>query len=375
MSSVTLKGALALGGGTIGLGIWRSWVHSAAQSATSAILQGSSQALLEFGWQLGEPIYTGGYYLICVYIIFELRAELISVGRLLVRICLWLVHLFSVWWDREHQRDLRPLADTERDSLGESDLYLITCHPMALDGFVLAERSGEWDEIWVAGVVPDTSDLIARSTSEDGSEWIWTLVRCDAMSLRPPTGLGVHRAAPQGVVPDTVNWICAPQAMNQKWAPSAAEIASLKQEAALLGLHIKRIGLTENQVTIPGRGMSLIPLVLQPAAVEVAAPASRVDAGGLGPTQRPGPSGDPFNLQSLADVVQELKDMAQKKEEPPKHKGKRKRTRKRRKRRSVAAQAVQMAADQDRAGPVQAAAAARALLGFSNGDIGEKTAR
>ena len=110
---------------------------------------------------------------------------------------------------------------------------------MAFEGFLLAERSGEWDEVWVAGVVPDSTTLICRSTTEDGGDWLWTLLKCEVGALRPPVGAGAARTAPAGVAPASVNWVCTPAQPHQKWNPSAAEIAALKQEASLLGLHVK----------------------------------------------------------------------------------------------------------------------------------------
>eukprot|EP00434_Breviolum_minutum_P045769 symbB.v1.2.041102.t1/scaffold7825.1/size10313/1 len=170
---------------------------------------------------------------------------------------------------------------------------------MVFEGFLLTERSGEWDEVWVAGVVPDTTTLIARSTVEDGSDWLWTLLKCEVGFLKPPSGVGAARTAPAGVGVDSVNWICAPDHIHQKWNPTPGEMATLKQEAALLGMQLKAIGIQDAQVT-----------------------------GGGG--------GDAFNLQSLSDVIQELKDMAKKSKDEDKlkkrsHKKKKKTDKKKKK--------------------------------------------
>jgi len=183
----------------------------------------------------------------------------------------------------------------------------------------------------VAGVVPDSTTLICRSTTEDGGDWLWTLLKCEVGALRPPVGAGAARTAPAGVAPASVNWVCTPAQPHQKWNPSAAEIAALKQEASLLGLHVKGIGMTDAQITVPGRGMNLIPLVVQqpgPGAAMAQGPREDVAVPGPGPAAGGG-GGESFNLQSLADVIQELKDMAkQSKGEDKKRKGKKKKKKK-----------------------------------------------
>ena len=205
----------------------------------------------------------------------------------------------------------------------------------------------------MAGVVPDSTTLICRSTTEDGGDWLWTLLKCEVGALRPPVGAGAARTAPAGVAPASVNWVCTPAQPHQKWNPSAAEIAALKQEASLLGLHVKGIGMTDAQITVPGRGMNLIPLVVQqpgPGAAMAQGPREDVAVPGPGPAAGGG-GGESFNLQSLADVIQELKDMAkQSKGEDKKRKGKKKKKKKsdkKRRRREALRPQVQGPADPD----------------------------
>ena len=321
MSLVT-SGAIVVGGGAVFSQLIGSLITRLTERVSTDLLAGGIGAIIAIGVELLEPIWLGTWYLLSLWVAFELRAELVGLARLLLQLVVHLCEVLRWWWEARYFHRRRSIDQGPVD-IGGSDLSLLTCHQMVFEGFLLSERSGEWDEVWGAGTVPDTTTLICRSTTEDGSDWIWSLLKCEVTSLKPPVGAGAARGPPAGVAADTVNWICSPSQVQQRWNPSAAEITTLKQEAALLGLHLKSVGMQDSQITIPGRGMTLIPLVVQQAGNVALAPAPRGDAGGLGPGPVAGGDRDPFNMQSLTDVIQELKDMAKKKKDEPQKKKKR----------------------------------------------------
>ena len=327
MNTVSIRTALAIGGGGVIARIWRWCAVNTGRHVALGRLEGSVIGVVETIEQFLEPIYTGGYYLLCGYILFELRSEILACIRVLAQVVLWVCDLAGSVYSVSLRR-FGAGAEAAIIHRSEAEHPWKTCQFMAFEGFLLLERSGEWDEVYAAGVVPDSSDLIVRTTDEEGSDWIWSVVRCVATAIKAPVGAGAQRAAPPGVAAGSVNWIC--NAQNNKWNPNAAEIQALKQEAGLLGLNIKRVGLADNMVTIPGMGMCLIPLNLQGQAG--GAPVARVpqgDPGGLGPVQGPGPAGDGFNLQSLTDVINELRDMAKRKDSGKSDKKKKKKTKSR----------------------------------------------
>ena len=309
MSLVT-RGVIAVGSGAVLSQFLGSFVRSATENIGSDVLVGGIRALTASVSEIVQPIWTGAWYLLTLWVIFELRSELAEFARIFLQVCLRAIEACQSLSQNIPQRGLSGSIRNLTPSFG-TEHELLTCHSMVFEGFLLTERSGEWDEVWVAGVVPDTTTLIARSTVEDGSDWLWTLLKCEIGSVKPPSGVGAARTAPAGVGADSVNWICAPDHIHQKWNPTAGEIATLKQEAALLGMQLKAIGVQDTQVTIPGRGMSLIPLVLQPAGNVVSAQVPRGDPGALGPGNQGGGGGDAFNLQSLSDVIPRIEGYGQ----------------------------------------------------------------
>lgn len=323
MSTVT-RSLVAISTSAFGGHLIRLWIRTGVKAAVGGSLEGVGSALWEPLVHCIKSTWEGVYYFLCVLVIFEIRSEIWSLVSIVWRVFRCLIQVT----DRKAQFLDTPEIEEEPSTGIETEHLWLTCQHLYMEGFFLSERSGEWDEIWVAGLVPDSGELIARSTNEDGSDWIWSLIRCEAGSLRPPVGAGAQRAAPPGIAPATVNWICSPEHVDQRWAPTVAEAAALKQEAAVLGLHVKRIGVQDGQVTIPGRGMSLIPFTAAPIAGGASAAAPRGAVGALGPVPAPEADGGAFNLQSLSDVIQELKDMARKKEGQSKEKSKKKRSRK-----------------------------------------------
>ena len=202
MSLVPLRTIVAIGSSATLAGVLRGAFQSLAAESASVGVRALLELVKSEFVSIWEPFDLWGRYLLTVYLIFQLRQELATLAQLILQFLIWasqgliwLVTQFNTPYPEQKVPETCCESETERIEL--------TCHFMAaFDGFLLVERSGEWDEVWSAGIVPDTSDLICRSTVEDGSDWIWCLVRCDAMGLKAPIGQGAGRTAPAGVPPD-----------------------------------------------------------------------------------------------------------------------------------------------------------------------------
>lgn len=313
MSQVAIRGAIVLTGGITFGSLLKGWLAIEGVK----VLGQSAYQLIHIADQLGdqfERLHLFAFYLGGLYIAFELRKELIW----LLQFLLWVVHCFSVWLHRCGLFDLQCAGQQRATSSHcESEHCELTCQLMAVaEGFLLLERSGEWDEVWSTGVVQGSSELLVRTTSGDGDEWIWSLVQCIPASIRIPVGMGAGRTPPAGIAAATVNWICPPENVNVKWAPTQDQINALRQEGQLLGVQLARQGVQSFPITVPGTGMDLVKLDLgavAPGGAMVQQPA--VAAGALGPAGvadggqvRP----DPFNMQSLSEAIQELREMSRK---------------------------------------------------------------
>ena len=278
-----------------------------------------------------------------IWILFELRAEILYLLRLLLSIVLWCV-----------ERCVAEFPPWPRKSITEAERLETTCQQMALVaapgvnpgtplGFLLLERSCEWDEVYVASRLTGTGDLIVKTTTADASDWQWSIVRAVLGAVRAPVGVGGARGPPAGLQAGQVNWICPPENPAAKWNPHADELAAIQQEGQLLAIQLSQSGVNDSMVTIPGQGMDLIPVpvggppAVGPGGAGVLAPAQPAAVAALGPVG-PTPSRksgvDPLNLQSLADAVQELRSMAKDKDSKDRRKKKKKDKKKKKKRKS-----------------------------------------
>eukprot|EP00438_Fugacium_kawagutii_P022366 Skav205216 [mRNA] locus=scaffold400:107012:120315:- [translate_table: standard] len=133
--------------------------------------------------------------------------------------------------------------------------------PFPRGSFILISRPPSWDEVWIAGYVNGTSDVLGRTTLPDGSDWCWVVIRLVAMAVKPPVvRADGTRVAPAGINGAAVNWIYVPPDCNQFWDVDPVEVISLTQEANLI---LSQLSSSLDGVTIntAGVGGDLIPLV------------------------------------------------------------------------------------------------------------------
>ena len=330
MSLVEHRSGIAILTGLSLAGVWRWTVREVARQSVGQFVTFLGDSLVSEGIYRIPTDWWGPFYLLSFYLVIELRSELIALLKIFCHIITNLLYWFH-WLCKP--ADSQALAPLEAPPV-RADHRELTCLMAgpALEGFLLLERAGEWDEVWAACVVPNSSDLLVRTTSGDGTSWQWSVVRVNGGSMRAPVGAGVGRGPPAGINNAIVNWICQPTNLHQKWSPTADEADALKREGQMVGLQLSREGVPESKVTHPGTGMDLIALDLQPQAVAggggmaVARPAV---AGGLGPSNGGSP-GDAFNMQSLSDVVNKLKEMARKSGSKRDHSAKRRKKDKKR---------------------------------------------
>ena len=249
------SGASYIGYLKISIAVWGS--HTVGKLATSWALQ-----VLDYIEDQVEAVGQLAFYIGCFLLFYELRCELLTVVKFLFRVAVYILSL-------KEGSDLICIESSAGSPFVGRDHVEFTCYQMAaaaVEGFLLLERAGEWDEVWSAGVVPGSTELLARTTNTDGTSWIWTLVQVVSAAIRFPTGAGNARTAPAGVPGGSINWICAPESLDQKWSPTPAEVLSLKQEAQLLALHVSRQGLRNMAMTVPGSGGDVQELQLGPVA-------------------------------------------------------------------------------------------------------------
>ena len=338
MSQVAVRTIVAIGGGITLRNLITGWLAYLGVKELGTVI--NQQFLLVIDTVADQLVQVGtyAYYLACIYILLELRGEIAELVRLVGSSLYWLLAVLQRWhfdWSQTKKRQSTDACEPDQ----EADHWKLTCLLMAhVEGFLLIERSGEWDEVFSTGVISSGSQLLVRTTSGDGSQWIWALVEIVPAAIKIPVGAGVGRTAPAGVAAGTINWICPPENLAQKWAPTQVEIAALKQEAQLLGLQIQRQGVQNLSVHVPGSGVDIVPLNLGAVAPGgVSGQALPGAVGGLGPVggEAPGSSGpDHFNMQALADVVRELKDMSKKNQKDKKDKKHKKKDKKSKKSRS-----------------------------------------
>ncbi|CAE8597891.1 unnamed protein product, partial [Polarella glacialis] len=222
-----------------------------------------------------------------------------------------------------------PAGSRTFSEIGEC-MALVAPAQVPQPGFYLAERGGEWDEVFCAVLVPGHTDWLAYTTTEDGSAFQWCFIRPVANHWHsvPLQGAGGLRTAPAGVPGAAINWICTPPAAANRWIPSLVELATLigaaHQHVTPLAVSTYPAGYVINQ---PGSGMPLVgwnpPLGPGPvggggmapaagggAAAPVAAGAALgLHAGGAG--QGPPVQQEAFDMGALQQSVLNLQAMAQ----------------------------------------------------------------
>ena len=285
--------------------------------ATRGVLQ---ELIPPFDWSPWRNlIWNLGSLVIC----WELRHELLEACRLIVLVlCYFLSFLLRVcsWAKRlgsgARGSQLGPLSHPRSERDTDLTCMAAVAAPAYQPGtFLLVSRPPDWDEIWVAGVSVDGSDLIGRTTAADGSAWMWTVVRPVALSVAAPVLRGGARRAPAGIPQGAVNWICVPPACDQQWNPDVVEVVALTQEANRFVAHMQANpgAFTCNQA---GVGGALVEAVLPapamaPGGAGVGAGLGNPGAVGLGlPAAGGGPSPSNAELKALEAAVTQLQQLA-----------------------------------------------------------------
>ena len=231
----------------------------------------------------------------------------------LLRVCSWAKRLGS----GARGSQLGPLSHPRSERDTDLTCMAAVAAPAYQPGtFLLVSRPPDWDEIWVAGVSVDGSDLIGRTSAADGSAWMWTVVRPVALSVAAPVLGGGARRAPAGIPQGAVNWICVPPACDQQWNPDVVEVVALTQEAHRFVAHMQANpgAFTCNQAGVGGALLveAVMPApAMAPGGAGVGAGLGNPGAVGLGlPAAGGGPSPSNAELKALEAAVTQLQQLA-----------------------------------------------------------------
>lgn len=120
MSLVT-KGAIVVGGGAVFSQLIGSLIARLTEKVSTDIIAGGFAAIIAVGTDLVEPIWLGTWYLLSLWVILELRSELISLGKLLLQLIVHVLELLQRWWNR-HQSLTEQVSHRSLDDSGGTDL-------------------------------------------------------------------------------------------------------------------------------------------------------------------------------------------------------------------------------------------------------------
>ena len=217
------------------------------------------------------------------------------------------------------------MAERAPDGLPEGAVGAV----VEVASFRLLARLGEWDEVLDILQLTGRQEIIAVTTTEDGSALRWIAYSPSPLLIRSPVqapGEVPIRRPPMGVPGLSVNWMCTPPDAGSLFDPSPEEMLALRADAAAIEQHLVRVGLSEDRITqlgpaagpmvevvpCPG-GMQVAPAggpqlpeafprqgpLLGGAPAVAAVPTAAVAAGGLG---FPGDGGIGRDQMSLDDM-------------------------------------------------------------------------
>ncbi|CAE7195337.1 hypothetical protein AK812_SmicGene1019 [Symbiodinium microadriaticum] len=209
-------------------------------------------------------------------------------------VVLWLLGAFLgslvwaiqfLWLKLGHK--LLALHRTDRGRLTCDSMAVVAAGagaPFPIGTFALVSRPPEFDEVWVAAHGPVSGELLVRTTTDDGSEWMWAVVLPGAGQMVAPTAVGDNRRPPHGVGPNAVNWLCVPPNAQEKWRPSAAESMTLIRDATQLVAQLQMAGVGSYPVNAAGTAGKLEPVQLPvvTAATAPLVPVPPAAPGGVG---------------------------------------------------------------------------------------------
>lgn len=190
------------------------------------------------------------------------------------------------------------------------DLSALTWQSVMESGsFVLISREREWDEVLLV-THGEGTEWLCYSTNGDGGRFIWTLIKMTLGNFRVVEGRDVARSPPPGIASVAVNWMCDPNNVANKWAPSAAQLVNLVSEGKVI-MDIVKADSTSAARHVAGSPAELAELVPSRGPL----PPAQAPADGASPPPLPCPApslgpadtSDSLELKKLAEVVNALK--------------------------------------------------------------------
>jgi hypothetical protein len=197
-----------------------------------------------------------------------------------------------------HYRHLDQFVHTE----DRSPLTFSSC--MEAGCFVLIARGNEWDEVLLVSQ-HEGSEWLCYTTTPDGSRFMWSLLKMTLGNFRGVEGRDQNRGPPGGIRAADVNWLCHPENLGVKWAPTAPQLVSLVAEGRTIMDIIKQEPVSPPR-HVAGSPTELVELVPQGQAGALAPaqpPQQAMSSSGLGPAT----GADPLELRKLADVVNSIR--------------------------------------------------------------------
>ena len=122
-----------------------------------------------------------------------------------------------------HYRHLDQFVHTE----DRSPLTFSSC--MEAVCFVIIARGNEWDEVLLVSQ-HEGSEWLCYTTTPDGSRFMWSLLKMTLGNFRGVEGRDQNRGPAGGIRAADVNWLCHPENLGVKWAPTAPQLVSLVAE-------------------------------------------------------------------------------------------------------------------------------------------------
>ena len=272
-------------------GSWWYWLRREAAHLAVELTKASLTSAFEnpVDWDLESfSAYLRGLFihflrLGAFIVLWELRFELVGVARVflyllkeVLELLRFLLHFGSSWLGTLfEQHSVEPLPNLDIEPWTERRLSL-TCMaaagvggppPYPVGSFLLISRPPSWDEIWIAGYSQGNSEVIGRTTTPDGGQFMWVMVRLVGMAVQPPqVAPDGTRRAPGGIHANSVNWVCIPPDSSDQWEPDPVEVVQLVQEAqATLSQVFQNPALAI--VNTAGVGGDLVELVLNAGPV------------------------------------------------------------------------------------------------------------
>lgn len=144
----------------------------------------------------------------------------------------WVQH-WTLGSEYPNRPDRVPQSAERKGDLTCRSMAVVAAQPVPVGTFVLVSRPPEWDEVLVGGYA-DNGAALCRTTSDDGSAWVWALVNLVAPHFRLPLlGGDGSRTVPPGTPAASVNWICTPPLGQDLWKPSPTKFSAWPRKLQL----------------------------------------------------------------------------------------------------------------------------------------------